>query len=415
VEELDMKPSENTGVGRREFLKTASAGTAGLILASSATAFGAEANSKLQIGVIGCGGRGAWIGNLFQQNSNTKVVALHDYFEDQVLSAAQRLDVQAECTYMGIEGYQELIARDDVDAVAIISPPYFHPDQVVAALNAGKHVYLAKPIAVDVPGCLAIVDAANKAQATLSTLVDFQTRNNEFFREAAQRVHDGQIGEPVCGQTFYHTGRLNLKAQPGTEVARVRNWVFDKALSGDIIVEQNIHVLDVANWFLQGHPIEAQGTGGRKARTDVGDCWDHFIVTYRYPNDVLMDFSSTQFNVGFDDLCTRVFGKEGTVESHYGGDVFLKDRKGGWPGGPTSTIYQDGAINNIKDFCASIETGAYLNNAQESANSTLTSILGRMAAYEGKLTTWDEMMQRAERLDANLILPEDGPKTPRQV
>lgn len=410
-----MDTDSSTQVGRREFLKTASAGTAGLVLATAGAAYGAEANSKLQLAIIGCGGRGAWIGNLFQQNSNTKVVALHDYFQDQVLAAAQRLGVQAECTYTGLDGYREVLARDDVDAVAIISPPYFHPDQAVAALAAGKHVYLAKPIAVDVPGCQAIVDAANAAQGTLSTLVDFQTRNNEFFREAAKRVHEGQIGEPVCGQTFYHTGRLNLKTQPGTEVARVRNWVFDKALSGDIIVEQNIHVLDVANWFLQAHPIEAQGTGGRKARTDVGDCWDHFIVTYRYPNDVLMDFSSTQFNIGFDDLCTRVFGKEGTVESHYGGDVFIKDRKGGWPGGGTPTIYQDGAINNIKDFCASIEKGEYLNNAQESANSTLTSILGRMAAYEGRPITWDEMMQRAERLDANLILPEDGPTTPRQV
>lgn len=410
-----MNTNENTRVGRRDFLKTASVGTAGLILTSAGRAFGAEANSKLQIGVIGCGGRGAWIGNLFQQHSNTKVVALHDYFEDQVLSAAKRLDVPAECTYTGLDGYKELVARDDVDAVAVISPPYFHPEQTVAALDAGKHIYLAKPIAVDVPGCLAIVEAANKAQATLSTLVDFQTRKNEFFQEAAKRVHEGQIGEPVCGQTFYHTGRLNVKSLPGTEVARVRNWVFDKALSGDIIVEQNIHVLDVANWFLQAHPIAAQGAGGRKARTDVGDCWDHFIVTYRYPGDVLMDFSSTQFNIGFDDLCTRVFCKDGTVESHYGGDVFIKDKRGGWPGGATSTIYQDGAINNIKDFCASIETGQYLNNSQESANSTMTSILGRMTAYEGRPVTWDEMMERQERLDANLILPEDGPTTPRQI
>ncbi len=410
-----MDNSNQPRVGRRDFLKTASAGTAGLILTSAGTAFGAEANSKLQIGVIGCGGRGPWIGNLFQQNSNTKVVALHDYFQDQVLAAAKRLDVPTESTYTGLDGYKEILARDDVDAVAVISPPYFHPIQAVAALEAGKHLYLAKPIAVDVPGCQSIVDAANKVQGKLTALVDFQTRNNEFFREAAKRVHDGQIGEAVCGQTFYHTGRLNMKTLPGTEVARLRNWVFDKALSGDIIVEQNIHVLDVANWFLDAHPIEAQGTGGRKARTDVGDCWDHFIVTYRYPNDVLMDFSSTQFNIGFDDLCTRVFGKDGTVEGHYGGDVFIKDRKGGWPGGSTPTIYQDGAINNIKDFCASIASGEFLNNTQESAYSTMTSILGRMAAYEGKPIRWDEMVQRQERLDPHLMLPDDGPTTPRQA
>ncbi|MCC6698059.1 MAG: Gfo/Idh/MocA family oxidoreductase [Candidatus Hydrogenedentes bacterium] len=408
-----MSESKEQRLNRRGFLKQ-TAGTAGLVLVAAGSARGAEANSKLQIGVLGCGGRGPWIGNHFQEQTNTKVIALHDYFEDQVQSAAQRLEVDASGLYTGLDGYKEMLAREDIDAVAIISPPYFHPDQVVAALEAGKHVYLAKPIAVDVPGCMAIVEAANKHQDKLNTFVDFQTRNNEFFREAAKRVHEGMIGAPVCGQTFYHTGRLGIKSPPGTEVARMRNWVFDKALSGDIIVEQNVHVLDVSNWLLQGHPIEAVGTGGRKARIDVGDCWDHFIVTYRYPNDVLMDFSSTQFNVGFDDLCTRIFGVEGTVETHYGGDVFIKDKKGGWPGGATSTIYQDGAINNIKDFCASIANGQVINNAQESANSTMTGILGRMAAYEGRPVTWDEMVSRNEKLDANLILPEDGPKTPRR-
>ena len=409
-----MTDAKDQRLNRRGFLKQ-SASTAGVMLVAAESARGAEANSKLQIGVIGCGGRGPWIGNLFQQNSNTKVVALHDYFEDQVQSAAQRLEVDAGGLYTGIDGYKELLAREDIDAVAIISPPYFHPDQAVAALEAGKHVYLAKPIAVDVPGCMAIVEAANKHQEKLTTLVDFQTRNNEFYREAAKRVHEGMIGTPVCGQTFYHTGRLGIKTPPGTEVARMRNWVFDKALSGDIIVEQNIHVLDVANWLLQGHPIQAVGTGGRKARIDVGDCWDHFIVTYRYANDVVMDFSSTQFNVGFDDLCTRIFGVEGTVETHYGGEVYIKDKKGGWAGGSTSTIYQDGAINNIKDFCAGIEGGTMINNAQESANSTMTSILGRMAAYEGRPVTWDEMVSKNEKLDANLILPADGPKTPRRA
>jgi len=336
---------------------------------------------------------------------------VHDYFRDRANAAGEMFDVKAKRRYVGLDGYQELLAGE-VDAVAIESPPYFHPEQAVAALAAGKHVYLAKPIAVDVPGCLAIVDAAKKAEGKLCTLVDFQTRNNEFFRGAAQRVHEGMIGDPVIGQFYYYCGRLGKKGNPEGETGRLRNWVFDKALSGDIIVEQNIHVLDVANWYLRAHPIKAAGTGGRKARIDIGDCWDHFAVTYWYPNDVIVDFSSGQFTFGYDDLCMRLYGSQGTVDSHYGGDVSIRGNKEGWRGGNTGKIYEEGAVNNIKDFHAAVTSGKTINNAEESANSTMTSILGRIAAYEGRTVTWDEMIQANTRLDAHLNLPADGPDWP---
>jgi predicted dehydrogenase len=187
--------------------------------------------------------------------------------------------------------------------------------------------------------------------------------------------------------------------------------VFDKALSGDIIVEQNIHVLDVANWILQGHPVKACGTGGRKARVDVGDCWDHFVVSYWYPEDVLIDFSSAQFTEGYDDLCDRIYGTTGTIETHYGGEVKVRAKSGGYRGGNTASIYQDGAVANIKAFSASIAEGKPYNNADESANSTMTSILGRMAAYQGKTVTWDEMLAANEKLDPKLELPQNGPDT----
>jgi len=395
-------------VQRRDFLKAAAA-TAGLTIVPAGAARGTEANSKIELGILGCGGRGNWIGDLFEQNANAKVVAVHDYFRDRVDAAGKQFDVAASRRYVGLAGYRELLAGE-VDAVAVESPPCFHPEQTVAAIEAGKHVYLAKPIAVDVPGCMAIVGAAKEAEGRLSVLIDFQTRNNKFFRGAAQRVHDGMIGEPVSGQIFYQTGRLGVQVEPGTEVARLRNWVFDIALSGDIIVEQNIHVLDVANWYLQSHPVKAYGTGGRKVRTDVGDCWDHFIVTYWYPNDVLIDFSSGQFIEGFHDMCMRVYGSLGTVDSHYGGRVVIRGKKEGWRGGNTIDIYRQGAVNNIKDFCAGIADGKYLNNAQEAANSTMTSILGRIAAYENRVVTWDEMVQANTKLDPKLDLPEDGPE-----
>ena len=406
-----MAESKHQGIRRRAFLKAAAATTATLTVVPAGAVRGAEANEKIKLGIMGCGGRGPWIGNLFEENANAKVVAAHDYFRDRVNAAGDRFGIDASRRYVGLEGYKEMLAGD-LDAVAIMSPPYFHPDQTAAAVAAGKHVYLAKPIAVDVPGCMTIVDAAKRAEGKLSVLVDFQTRNNEFFRGAAQRVHDGMIGEPVCGQFFYQTGRLSARTEPGTPTARLRNWVFDKALSGDIIVEQNVHVLDVANWYLQAHPVKAYGAGGRRVRTDVGDCWDHFVVTYWYPNDVLIDFSSSQFLQGFHDMCMRLYGSLGTVDSHYGGSVNIRGKKEGWRGGSTNAIFKQGAVNNIKDFCAGIAGGTYLNNAAESADSTMTGILGRLAAYENRVVTWDEMVQANTKLDAKLDLPEGGPETP---
>jgi predicted dehydrogenase len=189
----------------------------------------------------------------------------------------------------------------------------------------------------------------------------------------------------------------------------LRNWFFEIALAGDIIVEQNIHTVDVANWFLQGHPVKANGTGGRRVRTDVGDAWDHFIVTYTYPNDVLIDFSSAQFTTGFGDICTRICGSDGTVEAHYFKECFLEAKKVKIQPESTGNIYSDGAITNVKEFHQSIVDGKFLNNTQQSADSTMSCVLGRMAAYEGKTITWDEMVKRNERLDPKLDLPANGP------
>jgi len=396
----------DNGVERRGFLKAA-AMAAGLSVVPAAAVRVPAANSKIEVGVMGCGGRGGWLAGLFEESANAKVVAVHDYFRKRADSVGEKQGVDASRRYVGLDGYRQMLA-DGVDAVAIISPPYFHPDQVVAALDAGVHVFLAKPIAVDVPGCTAIMDAAKQAEGKLSVLVDFQTRANEFFQGAAQRVHDGVIGEPATGQASYHCARLGIKTAPGTETARMRNWVFDKALSGDIIVEQNIHVLDVMNWYLQAHPLTAFGTGGRKVRVDVGDCWDHFLVNYTYPNDVHVAFDSRQFGDGYSDLGIRLFGSLGTVDSHYGGDVRIRGKRAGWAGGKTNSIYKDGAVTNIQTFCSAIESGQHINNAEEAAHSTMTSILGRMAAYQNRVVTWDEMIEANERLDAKLDLPDDG-------
>jgi predicted dehydrogenase len=167
-------------------------------------------------------------------------------------------------------------------------------------------------------------------------------------------------------------------------------------------VEQNIHVLDVSNWYLRGHPAKAFGTGGRKARIDVGDCWDHFLVTYWYPNEVRIDFSSGQFLKGFNDLCIRIYGSGGTVDSHYNGAVNIRG-DAPWQGTEKDDSFHGGAITNVKDFVAGIREGKYLNNWESSVESTLTCVLGRMAAYGERMVTWEEMLA-SPRLEAGLRL-----------
>lgn len=395
---------------RRDFLKTTIGTAAGWTIVKPSAVRGSHANTRLEIGVIGCGGRGRFVSRLFEQHTNTKVVALHDYFADRVQTLGDELKVDPIARFTDLDGYKRILDRK-VDAVAVESPPYFHPEQAVAVLQAGKHLYLAKPMAVDVAGCLAIERAARAAGPSRHVLVDFQTRRDPLFREAASRVHRGDIGPAVLGHVYYHAGRLKPRAPEGTQTARLRNWVFDKALSGDIIVEQNIHVIDVANWYLQSHPIKAQGTGGRKARVDVGDCWDHYVVTFTYPDGVLVDFSSTQFSKGFEDLRIRLYGSTGTVDSAYEGDVKLTGDTP-WAGGSTKGLYTSGAVGNIQDFHAAVTAGQALSDTLgPSLHSNLTAILGRLAATTGRVVTWDEMMKDDAAIDPKLRLPKDGPTT----
>ncbi|HET8549036.1 MAG TPA: Gfo/Idh/MocA family oxidoreductase [Bryobacteraceae bacterium] len=389
----------NLNTPRRAFLGS----TAALVLKPE-TVFGSQANSAIEVGIIGCGGRGGFIGGFFKEFTGARIVGLHDPFADRIEGVRTRLAAPDAKAYVGLEAYKDLVASK-LDAVAVLSPPYFHPEQVAAVVGAGKHVFIAKPVAVDVPGCKSILASGEKARGKLSFLIDFQTRAQAPFQEAAARIHRGEIGAPVLGHVYYHASRLNPQAKPGmpeTE-ARLRNWVFDKVLSGDIIVEQNVHVLDMANWYLQAHPISAFGTGGRKARVDVGDCWDHFLVNFTYPNDVKVDFSSAQFTRGYNDLCARIYGSQGTADTHYNGFVRITGDKP-WNGADKDDTFRAGAIANVRAFVESIRAGKPLNNAAESVESTLTGVLGRMAAYAKRVVTWDEMMRSTERLRADLKL-----------
>ena len=394
-------------ITRRHFL--ASAGTSALALSmlQPGAVLGADANSKVNIGLVGCGGRGKWIADLFQKHGGYNVVAAADYFQDRVDEAGQKFNIPSTQRFTGLSGYKRLLEQK-LDAVVIESPPYFHPEQAAAAVDAGKHVYLAKPAAVDVPGC-ATISASGKRAASkkLCFFIDFQTRANPAYQEVVKRVHRGELGKIIsvdasyqCNLMFENMDR-DLRKDPKNPELKLRAWPIDRALSGDVITEQNIHALDVASWMLDAEPIRAYGTGSRR-REFIGNCWDNFACIFYYPNDVIVSFNSRQAGFGYDDILCRVYGTEGTVDTHYAGKVWMHAREFR-SDQDSGSLYQDGTVANIASFHDSVVKGDFSNSTVEpSVRSNLTTILGRTAAYKNTVVTWREMMKSNEKLVTDL-------------
>lgn len=423
----DSKPT------RRDFVKTTAVAGAGLLIVPAATAFGSAANSSLGLGIIGCGGRGNYDGGEFVRNTDVRVTALMDVFEDRVGATRARFDKMAEekgqgkiaeaNLFKGHRGYEKLVQSKDVDLVLVTSPPYFHPDHLEAAVGAGKHVYLEKPVATDVTGCLRVKNIGKKYDGKVSMHVGFQKRYDEGYRGMIERIHAGEIGDIVLGQSFYFTNDLGRQNKPGMSdlEARIRNWVFDRALSGDILVEQNIHIIDIVNWAMKSHPVKAAGTSGRALRKQVDGipadylCSDHFILTYTYPNDVHVSFNSNQFkNKGYRKQGERFFGSKGAAESFQSGPATINYNQVE-EGQKVADKIDTGKVDlhlavgtKMKALVESIKSGKFENQCEQGADSTLTTILGRTAAYSGREVTWDKMIKSNEKWDLRLNLDSLG-------
>jgi len=399
-----------SALNRRTFLAGTGAAAATFSIVDPQLARGYSANSKVNLGIIGCGGRGTWITNLFKEHGGYNIVAAADYFDDRVNAAGDKFGIAAGRRFSGLYGYRKMLEQG-VDAVAIESPPYFHPEQAADAVEANCHVYVAKPIAVDVPGCVSIGESgATATKKKRCFLVDFQTRSDPFYMEALRRVRDGGIGKFVFGEATYHANcpfmRMyeDWKKVDDQPELRLRCWGLDRVLSGDIITEQNIHTLDVMSWIMNEDPICADGTGGRTVRP-VGTCWDHFALLYQYPNNVGITFSSRQISghgTQPEGIRNRMFGTEGVLETMYGGDTLIRG-KHFYRGGKSPGIYKDGAVANIVAFQKNIIDGNYENSTvAPSVRSNLVTVLGRTAAYSGERVTWAQMMKSNEKLEANL-------------
>lgn len=421
----------NHKIGRREFLGTAAA--AGLMIFKPELVRGTAANSAVRLGILGCGGRGTAVGTGFIDNTETRVVALADLFADQLATARKYFDehqaakgyaaIDTAQLFQGPKAYEQIVNSKEVDAILITTPPYFHPHHLEAVVAAGKHVYCEKPVAVDVPGAKRVKRAGEKAQGKLSLAVGFQIRKAPPYVELVRRIQGGALGKIGCGLAYYYCPHIDRPDWPNAtpDEKRLRNWVWYRVLSGDIIVEQNVHVIDICNWLLDGHPVKAVGAGSRKLRQDAGDCYDNFNVVFTYPNDVQVSFGSTQFDKHEFDAAVRFFGTRGSTEAHYDHRVSIAGEEPWDAGlGPAKEGGQFSAAGTFKGaldqadpekqkaFIESIISGKLLNEAAQGADSALSGMLGRNAAYTGKIITWDELMKSQEVYDPKIDLNKLG-------
>ncbi len=402
------KTAPASRIARRAFLAGTSAAAFTIVKPSQVR--GTEANSTVALGLLGCGGRGTWIVPLFQQHGRYRLVACADYYPDRLEAAGRKFEVPENRRYAGLSGYKKLV-EDKLDAVVIETPPYFHPEQAAAAVDAGKHVYLAKPIAVDVPGCRSIAESGRKAtEGKLAFLVDFQTRADAGYRELARRLHGGMLGKMVSGDAKYPTGHLGMTA-PQSPEDRLRHWYCVKALSGDFIVEQSIHALDVATWFLDAAPVRCWARGGSRGLRTYGDIWDYFQVLFEFPNDFPLTFHCIQNVHGSpNEIRCRIYGEKATVDSDYfsglwwrGQDAALNMEADFKKSYGDVGLYTGGTIVNIREYYECITGGRFDNpTVAPSVRSNLTAIMGRNAAYSGEPLTWDALMKSEDRLEPDL-------------
>lgn len=397
-----MNATTPAGIPRRTFLKETAA-VVGASVVAPRIAFAADANAALSVGLIGCGGRGSWIADLFAaEKSKYRVVACADYFQDKVDAAGQKHAIEASRRYTGLSGYKRLL-DSKLDVVVIETPPYFHPQQASDAVDAGKHVFLAKPIAVDAPGCLTVQSAGERASTRKQVfLVDFQTRANEHFRNAIRQVHEGAIGKLVLAEAFYPWSGGGRGEPPATTEQQLRNWYYVLPLSGDFIVEQSIHSLDVATWILNASPIKAVASGGHKVRPSKS-IYDHFVVTYWFPEDLVLSFTCIQsIPMIKDEIRTRVYGSDGFIDVDYFAGVHMRGKEAGVRE-TVDNLYTTGTQVNIREFHEAVTKGDYSNKTvAPSVRSNLTAVLGREAAYRRTELTLKALIGEDKRLTFDL-------------
>jgi len=416
---MDQKANKSS-VSRRKFLQ-GSVVVAGSALTTKALfARGSVgAADLLRIGLIGCGGRGTGAAaQALAADPNVKLVAMGDAFIDHVENSlaklkadpkiAGKIDVPAERRFSGFDNYQKVL-ESGIDVVLLAEPPHFRPKHLKAAIEAGKHVFAEKPVAVDAPGVRSVLATCEQARKKgLSVVSGLCLRYAHGFREAVQRIHDGAIGEIASVQASDFRGPIWVRArQPGWSDLeyQVRNWYYFSWLSGDFIVEQHVHFLDVCSWIMKDqYPVKAIGTGGRQVRTgpDYGNIYDHHSIIYEYANGSKLYGFCRQQSGCHNETGAFAMGTEGRAEISQQRQTI--SGKNSWKyDGPKNNFYQ----TEHDELFASIRSGKPIDNSDYMSKTTLLAIMGRTASYTGQVVTWEQVMNSKE--DFTLSKYEWGP------
>ncbi len=415
---------------RRDFVKS---GVAAVVGGSVAGHFPMNASAfygmddTIRVGLIGCGGRGTGAAlQALKAAANTKLVAMADAFSDRIeeshknmmepeeadeatMDAIRRIDVPAEMRFDGFDGYKEVIAASDV--IILTTPPGFRPLHFEAAVEAGKHVFMEKPVATDAPGIRQVLATAEKAkQKKLNVVVGLQRHYQTVYRKWVEEIHAGAIGDIILGRVYWNSGGVWVRSRaeyeekagrPLTEMEyQMRNWYYFNWLCGDHIVEQHIHNIDIGNWVKKGHPVKAQGQGGRLVRTglDHGEIYDHHFVEFEYEDGSRILSQCRHIPDCMNRVSEAFHGTSGTAPSP--GELY--DASG-------SAIFKHNSKDDPNPYqvehdelFTAINAGEFkYADTENGAIATMSSILGRMATYSGKVITWDEAM--ASDLD---LMPE---------
>jgi predicted dehydrogenase len=381
-------------ISRRDFVSSTAA-----LLAGAPLVHASGQEQTISVGLIGCGGRGTGAAeNCLESSRNVRLVAMGDLFPERLeasrrqLSTREGYKVDDGNAFSGVNAYQRVL-ESGVDMVILATPPGFRPLHFKAAVEAGKHIFFEKPVAVDPTGVRTVLEYGKIAKAKkLAVVTGTQRRHQKSYIETIARIHDGAIGDIVAGRAYWNGGGAFFNARkPGQSEMeyQLRNWVYYPWLSGDHIVEQHIHNLDVMNWVLKGHPLRATAVGGRTQRTEerFGVIYDHFAVDFEYPDDVHVMSMCRHWNNTANNVSEAVVGTKGRSDCH---SVLRPAQGDPW-------FSAKGGINPYvqehADLIASIRSGNVLNEAEQVAHSTLTAIMGREAAYTGKAIVWDELLK----------------------
>ncbi len=410
---------------RRDFIKAGSLLTGAAALSSvPVSSVFAAGSDVIKIALIGCGGRGTGATfDAFASGQNLKLVAMADAFQDNLEKTYQtikekfgdKVDVPDSRKYVGFDGYKAAIR--DADVVLLATPPGFRPIHFEEAVKAGKHVFMEKPVAVDIPGIRKVLAAAAEAKKKkLNVVVGLQRRYQTNYREAIKRIQDGAIGDVVSGQVYWNSGGVWVRPREPKQTEmeyQMRNWFYFNWLCGDHIVEQHVHNIDIANWVKGKYPVSIQGTGSRAHRTgkDYGEIYDNFAIELTYDDGAVVysqcrhfEGVSNRVDETFQATNGRAFlsaGNQAILWDTNGNEIYRHDPKG------NPNAYQQ----EHKELFAAIAKNEYVfDDAQHGAYSTLTGIIGRNACYTGKVIKWEEALTSTVDLSPDVYAWDALPK-----